>query len=233
MFCMKKRYFALAAIGLILGYLAKIDFWFEDERDVYFPITKEQLRTKVRAAKQAGMQNNSSTPAQFSNSAGPINNAVSTYVDLARLSQNLLFNEIYNNKVLQQEANHGVYFQMIQSRLYSEYPRSVASSHSNAYEREVANRLGLLRAMSHFWMSPNTVKNVEPKQIKEFFHDIAKNKNENIMVRRQAYKNWLTFGDSAQQSEKQRLAANSDSRLLHLVSLSDESLIESLTETEQ
>ena len=122
---------------------------------------------------------------------------------------------------------------MIQSRLNSEYPRSVASSHSSAYEREVANRLGLLRAMSHFWTVPNSVKNVDKKQIKDFFHDVAKNKNENIMVRRQAYKNWLTFGDSAGQSEKQRLAANSDSRLLHLVSLSDESLIESLTETEQ
>jgi hypothetical protein len=87
--------------------------------------------------------------------------------------------------------------------------------------------------MSHFWITPSAVKNVDSKQIKGFFHDVAKNKNENIMVRRQAYKNWLTFGDGAQQSEKQRLAANSDSRLLHLVSLSDEFLIESLTETEQ
>lgn len=229
---MKKRYFALAAVGLILGYFAKMDYWFEDERDVYFPISKEQLRSKVRAVKQAGMQNNQVT-SQVGKSTGSVDKAAPSYVDLAHLSQNLLFNEIYNNKVLQQEDHHGVYFQMIQSRLNSEYPRSVASSHSSAYEREVANRLGLLRAMSHFWTTPNNVKTVEAKQIKDFFHDVAKNKNENIMVRRQAYKNWLTFGDSAQQSEKQRLAANSDSRLLHLVSLSDESLIESLTETEQ
>lgn len=233
MFFMKKRYFALAVAGLILGYFAKVNYVFEDERDVYFPITKEQLRSKVRAVKQAGMQNNSVTPTQANNPTGSIDHANPQYVDLARLSQNGLFNEIYNNKVLQQEAHHGVYFQMIQSRLSSEYPRSVASSHSSAYEREVANRLGLLRAMSQFWAIPNSVKNVDAKQIKNFFHDVAKNKNENIMVRRQAYKNWLTFGDSAQQSEKQRLAANSDSRLLHLVSLSDESLIESLTETEQ
>lgn len=230
---MKKRYFALAVAGLILGYFAKVNYWFEDERDVYFPITKEQLQSKVRAIKQAGMQNNLGTVAQISKTTGSVDNANPSYVDLARLSQNLLFNEIYNNKVLQKEEHQNVYFQMIQSRLSSEYPRSVASSHSSAYEREVANRLGLLRAMSQFWATPNAVKNVEAKQIKDFFHDIAKNKNENIMVRRQAYKNWLTFGDSAQPSEKQRLAANSDSRLLHLVSLSDESLIESLTETEQ
>jgi hypothetical protein len=230
---MKKRYFALAVAGLILGYFAKVNYWFEDERDVYFPITKEQLQSKVRAVKQAGMQNNLGTVAQISKTTGSVDNANPSYVDLARLSQNLLFNEIYNNKVLQKEEHQNVYFQMIQSRLSSEYPRSVASSHSSAYEREVANRLGLLRAMSHFWATPNAVKNVEAKQIKDFFHDVAKNKNENIMVRRQAYKNWLTFGDSAQPSEKQRLAANSDSRLLHLVSLSDESLIESLTETEQ
>ena len=230
---MKKRYFALAVVGLFLGYLAKMNYWFEDERDVYFPITKEQLRTKVRNVKQAGMQNNKAAQTQANGVTGAVENSNPGFVDLTNLSQNLLFNEIYNNKVLQQEAHQKVYFQMIQSRLTSEYPHSVASSHSNAYEREVANRLGLLRAMSQFWATPNTVKNVDAKQIKDFFHDVAKNKTENIMVRRQAYKNWLTFGDSAQQSEKQRLAANSDSRLLHLVSLSDESLIESLTETEQ
>ena len=230
---MKKRYLALAAAGIILGYLAKMDYWFEDERDVYFPITKEQLQSRVRAVKQAGMQNSVGTVAQNTNATGSIDNANPSFVDLASLSQNLLFNEIYNNKVLQQEAHHGVYFQMIQSRLNSEYPSSVASSHSSAYEREVANRLGLLRAMSHFWATPTTIKNVDAKQVKEFFHIVAKNKSENIMVRRQAYKNWLTFGESSQQIDKQRLAANSDSRLLHLVSLSDEALIESLTDTEQ
>jgi hypothetical protein len=122
---------------------------------------------------------------------------------------------------------------MIYARLNSQYPQSSSGISNNSYEREVENRLGLLRAMSHFWASPTEVKNVDPKQIKDFFYSVAKNKNENIMVRRQAYKNWLTFGEQVADVQKQRVAENSDRRLLHLVSFSDESLIESLTHSEQ
>ena len=227
---MKKRYLALALAGIILGYIAKVNYWFEDEREIYFPITKEQIRSKVRAEKLARLQN-SPTKSQISTTTIPA--SVTSYADLSKLSQNLLFNEIYNNKVLQHEPHHSLYFQMIYARLNSQYPQSSSGISNNSYEREVENRLGLLRAMSHFWASPTEVKNVDPKQIKDFFYSVAKNKNENIMVRRQAYKNWLTFGEQVADVQKQRVAENSDRRLLHLVSFSDESLIESLTHSEQ
>ncbi|MGZ3691271.1 MAG: hypothetical protein ACXVAX_07195, partial [Pseudobdellovibrio sp.] len=45
---MKKRYIVLTVVGLILGYIAKTDYWFEDEREVYFPITKEQIRSYAK-----------------------------------------------------------------------------------------------------------------------------------------------------------------------------------------
>ena len=51
------------------------------------------------------------------------------------------------------------------------------------------------------------------------------------MVRRQAFKNWLTFGNTVTQNEKSQLLASADSKLLHLISLSDENLIQSLTES--
>ena len=45
---MKKRYLIAAVLGLILGFWAKIDYWFVDERDVFFPITKEDLRVSKK-----------------------------------------------------------------------------------------------------------------------------------------------------------------------------------------
>lgn len=47
---MKKKYIALAVLSLLIGYFSKIYFWSEDERDIYFPITKEQLKIKRSAA---------------------------------------------------------------------------------------------------------------------------------------------------------------------------------------
>lgn len=43
---MKKNYVLLMILAILLGYLAKINYWFEDERDIYFPISKEQLKAK-------------------------------------------------------------------------------------------------------------------------------------------------------------------------------------------
>lgn len=218
-FTMKKYYVSLAAVGLLLGFIAKSNYWFEDERDVFFPITKEQLKVKKT---QSG-----------TGASNPVSNALvgSTPVDLAHISQNELFGELFNNKVLQQEPHQQAYFKMIEARLNSPYPSDSGNKHSGPVEREISNRLGLLRAMGLFWIVPADVKSVDRNQLKNFFAHLAKSKTENLMVRRQAYKNWLSFGNTVSQIEKNRMAENADSRLLHLVSLSDENLIESLTDS--
>lgn len=43
---MKKYYILLGILGVLTGYFFKSNFLFEDEREIYFPITKEQLRVK-------------------------------------------------------------------------------------------------------------------------------------------------------------------------------------------
>jgi len=43
---MKKNYVLLMILAILLGYIAKTNYWFEDERDIYFPISKEQLKAK-------------------------------------------------------------------------------------------------------------------------------------------------------------------------------------------
>lgn len=225
---MKKYYIVVGVLGLLVGYFSKSNFWFEDGRDTFFPITKSQLKknksvvpapdTQIVAA---GITAQATTPQLTP--PPPI-------VDLEKLSQYELFHELYNSKILKTSANQKIYFEKIKNRLNSKYPAPVVSEHKTSYEKEVANRLGLLRAMSQFWPTPKEVS-LNHKEVKKFFYDIALNKDENFMVRRQAFKNWLTFGNSVSQNEKNQLMASADSRLLHLVSLSDENLIQSLTES--
>lgn len=45
-----KKYIVLGILSLLVGYIAITDHWFVDERDIYFPITKEQLRVKKKYA---------------------------------------------------------------------------------------------------------------------------------------------------------------------------------------
>lgn len=222
---MKKYYFIFGILGLLIGYFSKLDFWFEDGRDVFFPITKAQLKKKKTA------QPIPDAPSETAQSAAvALTKTPAPIADLENLSQFELFHQLYNSKVLVSPSNHAVYFEKIKNRINSKYPAAVRSEHRTAYEKEVANRLGLLKAMSQFWPSPKEVS-VNQKEIKLFFHGIARNKEENFMVRRQAFKNWLTFGNSVTANEKTQLLASADSRLLHLISLSDETLIQSLTES--
>ncbi len=153
---MKKYYVLLAFFGLLAGYNAESDNWLEDDRDVYFPITKEQL--KVKKTNVAGLD-----------------------------------------------------YDVIKSRLESEYPKSAKSA-----QREVKARLGLLQAMAVLWQA--TGSGAEPSQLRNFYAQLAKSKHENLLVRRQAYKNWLAFQDKP------------NNRLASLANHSDENLIGSLAE---
>lgn len=224
---MKKYYFIFGVLGLLIGYFSKLDFWFEDGRDVFFPITKAQLKKKKPVVPAV----DTAVPAVVPSAAnGGSEKNPAPIADLESLSQSELFHQLYNSKVLVPRASQAVYFEKIKNRIKSKYPVAVQSEHRTAYEKEVANRLGLLKAMSQFWPTPKEVS-VSQKEIRQLFHEVARNKEENFMVRRQAFKNWLTFGNSVAQNEKSQLLASADSKLLHLISLSDENLIQSLTES--
>ncbi len=225
---MKKYYIILAVLGLFIGYFSKMNFWFEDAREVFFPISKAQLKAKKNAV--AVTWKSASEDASPADSTPSPSTSLPQPVDLEKLSQYELFHQLYNARILQEATNHEFYFEKIKARLTSKYPIAVKTEHKSNYEKEVADRLGLLRAMSHFWPSPKEV-HYDHKTIKQFFYEVANNKDENLMVRRQAYRNWLSFGNSVSRNDKGRFIASNDDRLLHLVSLSDENLIETLTES--
>lgn len=153
---MKKYYFFFVFFGTVLGYLAITDHWFEDERDIYFPITAEQIRAGVaqKRAEQSG--------------------------DISAL-------------------------QAARDRFELPYKKN--------YERDLRERLQLLGIVAHS-------KNTSVAESKDFFLNLARKKNENILVRRQAYKHWL------------QLSSPEKSGLVQLASFSDESMLESLTQTE-
>ncbi len=151
---MKKYYFFFVFFGTVLGYLAITEHWFEDERDIYFPITAQQIRAGV--AQMRAEQNG----------------------DVAVLqSAKVRFDLPYRTN----------------------------------YDRDLKERLQLLGTVAHS-------KNVTVADSKEFFLNLARNKNENILVRRQAYKHWL------------KLSSPNSASLVRLATFSDETMLESLTE---
>lgn len=228
MFCMKKYYIGFAMVGLLVGYFAKVQYWFEDEKDVFFPITKEQLRAKKNKPVVNVQTESEDSATAFEPSASVPKPQIPAALE--SLSQYELFNQLYNSKVLTEKNNQSVYFEKIRTRLTSPYPIGVATIHKSDYEKEVANRIGLLKAMATFWPTPHQVQ-YDQKKIKQFFYNVASSKKENLMVRRQAYKNWLSFGDSVASADKSKFLNSNDAELLHLVSLSDDMLAESLTES--
>lgn len=199
-----KRYVALAVVGLVVGYLAQSNYLFQDERDVYFPITKEQLQTKVRSAKieQAQAQ---------------------------QLSAPDLLAAIYNQKVLTRDFNQQDYFKKIETYFTShQIDSAVTNPQKNALE--LKHKLSFLMAFSTNWNTPQKISGFEPQDYAQFLKRLAQNRNEHILVRKQAYKNWLNFTQAA-------VAVNARSaaekvRLAQLVTFSDAQMIDSLSQSE-
>jgi len=150
---MKKRYYFLIFFGAMLGYFSVAEHWFEDESDLYFPITAEQIRAGVRAQAQQ-------------------NNGISV-------------------------------LQNAKERFNAPYKKN--------YERDLHERLELLSTLIHS-------KQVPVAESKAFFLNLARNKNENIVIRRQAYKQWLQLTDQKKET------------LVQLATFSDESMLEALTQ---
>lgn len=221
---MKKQYLFIAILGLILGYFAKFDFWFSEGRDIFFPNSVQPLSEKKTAPISP---DNDPTSATSNTNSGAFNHKP---FDIEKLSQSELFHALYNKNILAVKTHQFIYFNKIKDRLKSPYPDSPESEHRTQYEKEVAHRMGLLRAMRHYWPTPKQVS-VNHHDIKAFFWQVAANPRENIMVRREAYKNWLGFGNTTTQKDKMNLLATSNTKLLHLISVSDDTLIEQLSES--
>ena len=102
---MKKYYFIFGVMGLLIGYFSKTDFWFEDGRDIFFPISKAQLKKKKTAppAPDAAV-----SEVITQNNSGPTVAGPAQIVALENLSQFELFHQLYNSKVLLPRGNHSV-----------------------------------------------------------------------------------------------------------------------------
>lgn len=196
-----KRYVALAVVGLFVGYVAQSNFWFEDERDVYFPITKEQLQMKVRTTKVANAQ-------------------------AQDLKAPDLLTAIYNEKVLTKGFLQKDYFNKIET-YFTAHSADVDMT-AQKKSLELKHKLSFLMAFSTNWSAPQKISGFEPKEYAQFLKRIAQNKNEHLLVRKQAYKNWLAFSQDG-------LIAHSGAekvRLAQLVTFSDTQMIDSLSQGE-
>ena len=199
-----KRYIALAVVGLIVGYLAQSNYLFQDERDVYFPITKEQLQTKVRSAQMAQAQ-------------------------AQQLNAPDLLVAIYNQKVLTRDFHQKDYFKKIETYFTAHQVYAAATTpQKNALE--LKHKLSFLVAFSTNWNTPQKISGFEPQEYAQFLKRLAQNKNEHILVRKQAYKNWLSFTQEAVAINARSAAEKV--RLAQLVTFSDAQMIDSLSQNE-
>ena len=201
---MMKRYVALAVIGLVVGYVAQSNYLFQDERDVFFPITKQQLQTKVRSAKIAEAKAH-------------------------QLNAPDLLAAIYNQKVLTRDFNQKDYFKKIETYFTAHQPGSTATTPHNS-ALELKHKLSFLIAFSANWNTPQKISGFQPQEYAQFLKNLAQNRNEHILVRKQAYKNWLSF-------TQETVAVNARSateklRLAQLVTFSDAQMIDSLSQNE-
>lgn len=201
---MMKRYVALAVVGLIVGYVAQSNFWFEDERDIYFPITKEQLQTKVRSTKVAEAK-------------------------AQQLSAPDLLAAIYNEKVLTKDFQQKDYFKKVETYFTAHSGLETKTDSAQKKSLELKHKLSFLMAFSTNWNAPQKIVGFEPQEYAQFLKSLAQNKNEHLLVRKQAYKNWLNFTQdatlaNAHPSEKVRLA--------QLVTFSDTQMIDAMSQNE-
>jgi hypothetical protein len=159
---MKKRYFCFVLAGLVLGYIAKVEHWFEDEREIYFPITAEQIRAGVKEAKLDSNRQPSSA--------------------------------------------------------FDVFKQKITSKNSKNYNRSVNQKLALLKSAN---MQEDLSDYLE---LKKLYLEIVRNKEEDMLVRRQAYKNWVALDNinSNKTTEEHRLG--------QLANFSDEKMLNSLIE---
>ncbi len=190
---MIKRYYLFAAFGLIFGYTAQSNYWFVDERDVYFPITREQLQLNVRNTNMA-----------LTEKSAP--------------NATILLNDIYNLHALKKASLQKEYLLEIKNYFYLPEKTTLNIKH----------KLNLLTALSIYWNSNSTIVGLEPNEYSLFLIQLAKNKTENILVRKQAYKNWLLINKPVV-AENKKIQYN---RLAQLVNFSDENLMNSISESE-
>lgn len=202
---MMKRYVALAVVGLVIGYVAQSNYWFEDERDVYFPITKEQLQAKVRATKLAQAQ------AQDLNAPE-------------------LLAAIYNEKVLTREFLQKDYFKKIETYFTAHHAATDSNERSQKNILETKHKLSFLMALSTNWSTPQKISGFAPNEYATFLKKLAQNKEEHLLVRKQAYKNWLAFTQEALATNNH--SASEKVRLAQLVTFSDSQMIDSLSQNE-
>lgn len=200
---MQKRYVLLALLGLLVGYIAQTQYWFVDERDVYFPITREHLQNKVRAEKLAKLNH-------------------------VELDAPALLVDIYNRKVLKQQKLQFNYFEKVKT-YFAKQNFLLQNRELTVIQNDLStkNKLSFLIAFSQYWERPQSISGFSPTDYARFLMDISKNKKESLLVRKQAYRNWLVFTGTDHQLAN--TPSRSQNRMAQLVSFSDEKLMDSLT----
>lgn len=116
---------------------------------------------------------------------------------------------------------------ILKDRFQQKYSQEQLGHYSVA-EHQSADRLGILKA----WGKKS--QRIQDKslrdQVAQFFDSVAKNKNENLSVRRQALKSLILAQYDLTETQRMERTAQQDRRLMGIAAVSDEQMIEALLE---
>lgn len=143
---------------------------------------------------------------------------------LRNSSGGVLFQHLFAGPFLANREN----LQFIQDRFNQPYPRESWGHHS-AYEREVANRLGILRALQ-VQQTLGVKVEVHSAMTKLYRGIITGSKIHPWTLRRQALRNLSSLPGALSELERQKLFSQTEPGLIAVSAMSDQQLVEALFE---
>ncbi len=115
----------------------------------------------------------------------------------------------------------------VRNRFQTPLPRNFVN-HVSMEQKEMANRLGILRAMET--LPVHQMSEALQTDLGEFYTDILSNEKNHWLNRRQAYLNWKRVGTHRSEEKVKKQLAKVDPQVLSLATMSESEMIEALFE---
>ncbi|QDK36711.1 hypothetical protein [Bdellovibrio sp. NC01] len=129
-----------------------------------------------------------------------------------------LYRQLFGGKALAQLQPADV--QKLQSLFTQAYPQTRAQ-----YQAVIADRVGILKALEEQIPAKRSPSATLAPQLKSFYQTVLDNKDENWLVKRQAFKNVKSFLTT---SERENYYSRLDSRVVALASQSEAELLQAV-----
>lgn len=134
-----------------------------------------------------------------------------------------LYRQLFDGKALSQLQPSDV--EKIQTIFLKPYPQTRAQ-----FQEAIVDRVGILKALEQQMPAKRSPSATLAPQLKNFYQTVLNNKDENWLVKRQAFKNVKSFLTT---SERENYYSRLDSRVVALASQSEAELLQAVVHDEK